>query len=312
MCFSLPNFLSAQVSFEDAEYEDVKKVAQSGYQFLKLGVGARGPGMGGTAVTHEGDAIALFWNPAGITTIKRHAAASSQTNWIADIQQLALSLVVSLGKFGYIGISALNMDNGEIKGTAISNNNVGYEDTGLLKPAEYAIGLTYARRFTDKFGFGITAKYCEQDLIDTSSNIMAFDVGTIYHTGWNNVRIGMSIQHFSKEIRYLYEYFELPLTFRIGISGDVLGLAGIGSDVHQLTFACEGVNPRDYSERVHLGLEYWFRHLVALRYGYKFNYDEESYSFGAAVKIKSAEIGYAYSSFGIFNPVSRFSINMNF
>ena len=309
---SFSTVLNAQNAFDDAVYEDVKKVAQTGYQFLKLGVGTQGPGMGGSAVTHDGDAIAIFWNPAGITTIGRAAVAFSSTNWIADMQAHAVAGVISLGQFGYLGISALTMDHGNIKGTAISNNNMGYDDTGLLEPAEYAIGLTYARRFTDRFGFGITAKYCEQDLIARNSNIIAYDVGTIYNTNWNNIKIGMSIQHFSKEIRYIDEFFELPLTFRIGLSGDVLSLAGLKSTEHQLIFAVEGVNPRDYSERVHVGLEYWYKQLVALRYGNKFNYDEESYSFGAGVKVKGIEIGYAYSMLGIFDPVSRFSIRMTF
>ncbi len=310
--FIISSCLYAQGGFEDIEYEDVKKVAQSGYQFLKIGVGARGTGMGGAAVTNEGDASALFWNPAGITSIEGYSASISYTDWLADMSHQSLAFVADLGVYGHIGVSALNMDNGEIQGTEISNEKIGYVDTELLEPTEIAVGITYGRRFTDKLGLGVTVKYCSQDLIDTSSSVVAWDIGTLYHTGWKNVKIGMSIQHFSKEIEYIDEHFELPLVFRVGISGDLLALSGIESSVHQLTFAFEGVNPRDFSERFHLGFEYLFSQLIAVRGGYKFNYDYESLSLGAAIKFKGAELGYAYSSFGaIFNSVSRFSINLN-
>ena len=295
------------------EFENVEKVAQTGYQFLKINPGARGAAMGGAVVTLEGDATTVFWNPAGITSIEERSVFVGYTSWFADMQHLAFSAAINLGDYGIVGINAVNMDYGDIKGTAISNSELGYDDTGNLDVKELAIGLTYGRKFSDRFGVGLTIKYVSQDLIARNSSVIAFDIGTIYNTLWNDVKIAVSIQHFSGQLKYIDENFELPLTFRVGISMNALGLTDIPSEIHKLTVALEGVNPRDFSERIHIGSEYVFRKMFALRAGYKFNYDLESFSFGAGLMYSGIQVDYSYSDFGsIFGSINRISLVLNF
>jgi len=313
LLLNIPISSFAQSRDEYPEFDNLKKVGQSGYQFLKIGVGARGTAMGGAAITNEGNAGDVFYNPAGLTAIEGKSVFVGYTNWFADIKHQAFSAAINLGKLGVFGLNGVMMDHGDIMGTAIANNNIGYEDTGNLDVAEMAIGLSYARRFTDRFGLGGTIKYCRQDLDAMESSVVAFDIGTIYNTGWHDVKVAMSIQHFSKEIRYIDEDFVLPLTYRIGVSANLLSLMGKTSEKHDWTIAFEGVNPRDYTERFHLGTEYWFDGLVALRGGYKFNYDEEGITFGAGVKMMGVEIGYAYADFGdILGTINRVSAQLSF
>jgi hypothetical protein len=311
-----PVLLRGQES-EDPEFLSVggfEKVAQTGYQFLKIGIGTRAPGMGEAATTMLGGADNIFWNPAGISHIDKRAIHLGYITWFADISHLSFAAAWNLGKFGSVGLSLLSMDYGTIEGTAINGeNNIGYDDTGNLDPQEYALGLTYARRLTDRFSMGGTAKLCSQDLIAKSSQVLAIDFGTLYNIGWNDLTMGMTIQHFSREIRYIEEYFELPMIFRIGFSIDFLSVMGMESSTHQVTFALEGANPRDYSERIHVGFEYWYQNLIALRAGYKFNYDNEDLSYGATMKLAGISLGYAHSAFGsILGVVDRFSIHYEF
>jgi len=294
-------------------FKSVNKVAQAGYQFLKIGPSARYAGMGEAVVTLDGDASTVFTNPAGIAAVENRSFFAGYTTWFADMKYQAASAAVRVGNIGVFGLSAVYMDNGSILGTKISNNNIGYEDTGSLNVAEYAVGLSYGKKFTDRFQIGVTTKYCSQDLVAKKSAAVAFDIGTIYRMGWNDLRLAVSIQHFSKELKYIAEYFELPLIYRVGVSASALDMLGLSSKTHHLTVAVEGVNPRDYSERLHVGAEYWFSNLISLRGGYKFNYDVESFSFGAGLRLKIAEIDYAYSDFGgILGAISRFSILVNF
>jgi len=315
--FSLFFFLFMNRTFSQSRnfpsFDNQEKVAQTGYQFLKINSGARGAGMGDAFITLEGDASVVFWNPAGLSSLTNHSAFLGYTMWFADIKHQAFSAAMALGDYGVVGINAVNIDYGKIQGTAISNSSLGYDDTGNLDVSEFAIGLSYAKRFSDKFGVGLTAKYCSQDLIARNSSILAFDIGTNYNTGWNDLKVAVSIQNFSTEIKYIDENFVLPLIYRVGFSVDALGLAGVESKIHNLTIAIEGVNPRDYSERFHIGGEYGFDHMFFLRAGYKFNYDVESVSFGAGVKYMGAQIDYAFSNFGaILGSVNRFSLVFNF
>jgi hypothetical protein len=310
--FLFPERMLSQ-SKDFPSFDNLEKVAQTGYQFLKISSGARGAGMGDAYITLEGDASVVFWNPAGLSSLTSNSVFVGYTMWIADIKHQAFSAAMDLGEYGVVGLNAVNVDYGNIQGTSISNSLLGYDDTGNLDVTEMAIGLSYAKRFSDKFGVGITVKYCTQDLIAKKSSIVAFDIGTNYNTGWNDLKVAVSIQNFSTEIKYLDENFVLPLTYRVGFSVDALGLASIDSEKHKLILAIEGVNPRDYSERVHIGSEYVFDNLFAIRAGYKFNYDSESISFGAGIKINGAQLDYAFSSFGsILGNVNRISILFNF
>ena len=82
-----------------------------------------------------------------------------------------------------------------------------------------------------------------------------------------------------------------------------------------LTLAVNWLHPRDYSERLHVGAEYGFMDMVFLRGGYKFNYDEESFSGGLGVKLGVNDFGiragYSYTAFGdFFGSVNRVSIGV--
>ncbi|MDZ7724422.1 MAG: hypothetical protein U5R06_16865 [candidate division KSB1 bacterium] len=59
---SVPNIIFSQIREDFPEFENVKKVAQTGYQFLKIGSSARSAAMGGAVVTLEGDASTVFSN----------------------------------------------------------------------------------------------------------------------------------------------------------------------------------------------------------------------------------------------------------
>jgi hypothetical protein len=295
------------------QFENVQKVAQSGYQFLKIGAWARAAGLGDAAVTLQGEAATIFINPAGLSYLENISVYAGYTDWFADLSQQVIAAGINLGPYGNVGISFLNMDYGDIQGTVISNSILGYDDLGNLNVTEMAMGLTYARRFSDNFGVGLTTKFCRQDLIERQSSVWAFDVGTIYDTHWNGVKIGVAIQHFSKSLKYIDENFELPLTFRVGFSADLLALTNIATSEHNLNFAFEGVNPRDYSERFHLGFEYWYDGMIALRSGYKFNYDIESFSLGIGFRFRMLQLDYSYSDVGaLLGSVNRFSLNAQF
>ncbi len=295
-------------------YKDFKKVAQAGFKFLAIGVGARNTAMGGAAVTNEGDAASLFWNPAGIASVTDRAIFVGYTSWIAQTSQQSAAAVFPLGTFGHVGLSALMMNYGVIKGTAISDNDIGYVDTGDLKPSSYSIGLTYARTLTDKFQFALTSKYCREDLTAMAQNTLAFDFGTIYHAGAHGIKIAVVMQNFVfKQPKYVKEEFMLPLTFRVGVSADMLSLAGMSSEISRFDMVLEAAKPRDFSERVHVGGEYWYRNTFAVRGGYRFNYDSEGLTVGVGMKMESFEIGYSYADFGAFlGNVSRLSAEIRF
>lgn len=306
-------------------YSGLKKVAQTGLQFLKIDVGARPAAMGGAFMMVGDDASAMFYNPAGIAKVKDgFNFFASRTQWIADISYNAGGLVKNLGNWGNLGISIITSNYGDVIGTRVAATEKGYTETGNLNVGAYAVGLSYARELTNKFTVGGQIKFAAQHLgqnlfadgstVDNKVSGLAYDFGTIFYPGFKSFRLGMSIRNFSPQLKYQKTPFQLPLTFSLGFAMDILDLMGEHSN--SLIVAIDALHPRDYTERIQVGAEYMLMDMFALRGGYKFNYDEEGLTGGVGFKVDvggfDVNIGYAYSDFGVFNSVSRFSVDLAF
>ena len=55
-------------------------------------------------------------------------------------------------------------------------------------------------------------------------------------TDWHGFTFGMSVRNFSDETQYAYDGFQLPLTFRIGGSIDLLSFVPTVSEKQSLLF----------------------------------------------------------------------------
>lgn len=301
--------------------EDLKKVAQTGLQFLSVDHLARPSAMGGAFSLVGTGAESMFYNPSGLAEIGSNLEfVGSQTSWIADIGYLAAGLARDFGTLGVIGVSVIAVDYGEVVGSKVANNADGYELTDIGSSGGLAAGVTYARAVTDRFRIGGQVKLASQQLgsstlndgttINNQVSGVAFDFGTTFYPMWKGLKLGMSIRNFSQQFKYEQVAFELPLTFRIGASINVLDLLGSSSSDNSLLVAVDAVHPREYTERVHMGAEYLFRDMFALRAGYKTNYDEESLSFGFGVNVSVVRVDYSYSQMNIFDGVSRITLRL--
>ena len=72
--------------FAEVSNAEMKKVAQSGMQFLTIDMLARPAAMGGAFIMAAEGAEASFYNPAGISQNEDvFEITMARTNWIADI-----------------------------------------------------------------------------------------------------------------------------------------------------------------------------------------------------------------------------------
>ena len=314
--------------------QDFNKAAQAGLKFTDIGLSARAAGMGGAFTLIGDDANAIFHNPAGIAQVQdgKVDLTFGIVNWIADTKLNAVGLVGNLGTWGNVGVSFFNMDYGNSMGTRIDpTSEEGYVETGLLNLESFALGLSYARRLTEKFMIGASVKYAYEHLgatpflnltdssivnVENETSTPICDIGTVFYPGFKSLRFGMSIKNFTPALQYTFEEgrtnaFTAPLTFRMGAAMDVLELFGDYPDFSFLV-DFELVHPRDFSKRYHLGGEFSILKILKLRAGYKFGYDEEGVSFGAGINTGNVKLDYAYGAFGIFDSVSRVSCGLAF
>jgi len=331
-------FIFTGGSFGQVKRDNQQKLAQTGFKFLSVTTDARAGAMGEAFTSLQSPSAAMFFNPAGMARLEGFAhVALGQVKWIADIDYAFGSAAFNPfdGKFGVFGVTVVSVDYGEFKGTIRANNEQGFEDTGAFSPNAYAVGLGYAKAFSDKFSIGGNLKYVKQDLSGDgggfvvgfdenggqrkatySAGVAAFDFGILYRTGFKSLDFGMTVRNFSKEIKYVEEGFQLPLTFKIGVSMNAMDLLLPENKTHALLVSVDAVHPRDFAEQLHLGAEYLFMNTVALRGGYAKPNDEHGFSAGAglqkAFKNYNFALDYAYTPFGIFDTVNRFTVQFGF
>lgn len=322
--------LSAMI-FSSSGYAQIDKIAQTGMKWLSIPIGARGAALGNAYTAGTPEASSVFWNPAATGLVSGTQVFLNQTQWIADINITAASVSHELGNIGVLGVHYMNVDWGTFNRTQFSSNpDELYETAGTFEPADFAFGITYAKQVSDKFSFGANFRYLHEDLVgglqgtfadaksyDATIDVFAFDIGTLFYTGYKDLRFGMSAQNISAEQKYKYESFPLPLTFKFGLAMDLAKAYFLDENSKQsVTIFWDFIHPRDFSERMHFGLEYGYDQMVFLRGGYKTNYDEENLSLGAGVAVDISGyklvVDYSYINFKNFDPVQMFSFGFGF
>lgn len=320
----------------NARTEQIKKVGQTSMKWLSIPIGARATGMGTAYFCMSGSVDNILWNPAGVSYLESHEISISHLSWIADINQSAGLIGLVFGNIGVFTISIRYLDFGEINGTRLSSSAQGWEYTEVFNPSSYQVGFGYSNKMSESFSYGIHLSYAAENLgtieyapvvggsagdpIQESSSlsIINMDFGVLYYTGFHDLRIGMTLKNFSQEKGYGNVDSPVPMDLRLGMAMDIFNFFMEESRDHDLTFAFDLSHPRDYSERLHFGLEYVYNKLFALRMGYKSNYDEENIAFGAGIlpnfSIGGIKFGldYAFVPFGIFDSVQTFSFTIRF
>ena len=305
-----------------------QKIAQTGMQFLSVSTDGRGAALGQAMTSLEGGSMAFFYNPASAANMTKSIdMTASQNNWIADIKHNAFSVAFKPlgGRVGVFGITARNIDYGEIDGTIVAPNDLGYVGTGIMNPTALSLSVGYARSLTDKFSVGGNVGYATQylgqsvvpygDSLQTKSNVaggITVDFGTLYYTGWKSLAFGMSVRNFSGEIKYEDEGFQLPLTFAMGLSMDLLDLIPEKPQNQSLKLSVDALHYRSHPEQLNIGLEYGFANLVYVRGGYRTGEDIQALSFGLGLNIAGIVFDYAYTPTVDFADVQRFTVGFAF
>ncbi|MEA3287781.1 MAG: PorV/PorQ family protein [Candidatus Marinimicrobia bacterium] len=305
------------------------KVATTAAPFLKMGVGARSMAMGGGFVALSDDASALYWNPAGMTSSPVVSAIASHNNWLLDITHDYVGVIIPGRSNESFGISFTSLTMGDQPVRTLENP----DGTGLnYSVMDLAISAGYARQITDRLSFGISGKLIQLAAHNESAQTMALDIGSILRTDFHGLKIGMALSNFGGDIRFSgrdliinadideningnyesdvdlrTEDWPLPLMIRIGISMDLIGTgeAMFLNEFSRLTLAIDADHPNDGPEHLNIGAEFAVRELVYLRGGYRHNYDQESWTMGAGVRLDLTGLGQVSLDYAV-KPMSAF------
>ena len=309
-------------------------------QFLKVLPSARAAAVGEAYSAWASGAEAIFWNPAGLALLENQEISLTYTDWLFDSQQGALSYAIAVRNLGAFGVQVQYVDFGVFEESTnerpfISNPNQPGLTGRTFRPYSYLVGAAWGRHLTDRFSLGLGVKYAFESLFDsgtvstqirqgvfgdvsTRASGLLFDFGMRYETGFRSIQIASSVQNFGGDVRYAVESYPVPLLFRVGIAADLVGSNGLlvaGSEGNAVRAAFDIFHPNDYAQQIHLGLEYEFANVLALRGGYKLNYDTDGLTLGAGLQLNPGDFGlavdYSFGSMGTYlGNVQRFSLRV--
>jgi hypothetical protein len=311
---------------------DFNRVGSAGWQFLKLPTDARSAAMGGVkSAVGYGTASAAFNNPASAVDVIDMDIEFNSMTWVADIKYSSLSFLKTFPNVGTIGIHCIYLNYGDMIRTTVeegfgpSGNSLGIipitEGKGTFSAHDLALGLLFSRQITDFLQVGGTIRFVEEQLDDAIMRSWALNIGTMYWTGLGSLRISMLGRNFGGDGEFKsYEgrqalapaKVRLPMEFVLGLAYDVLT-----ETQHRVTIAGEYLKPNDGPDKFNFGAEYFAFSNLYLRGGYRFNYDEGSYSFGIGLQYWVGEnmgikFNYAFTDVGRFNTVHVLSAGFTF
>ena len=291
--------------------QEFKNNATAGFTFLQIPTTARVAALGEAAITlSDMNSEGMFSNPAIIGfTNYTHSFSASYSNWFADIKHYGSSYSYN-SPIGVIGAGFVLLDYGTMQRTVRAPGQKVFSVLGEFKANAISAGITYSKMLTDRFSFGVSFKYVQEKIDIYSADNLLFDAGVLYYTGFHSLRLAATIQNFGTNTKFINDEFKMPSTFKLGAAAEVLG--DFESE-YRATLIFEASHPNNADERVNIGTELCWKNIITLRGGYKFFYDEETYSFGLGLNPQLEvpfNVDFAFSDYGKLGNIMRFTLQL--
>jgi hypothetical protein len=283
-------------------------------EFLSLGVGGRPLGMGGAYVALANDVTSGYWNPALLSKLNYPQFSLMHDARFGNLVNYNYGAVgIPFGKNASLGISMIMMGIDDISDTRyalIDLNGNGILDPGerldpdkitTFNTTDYAFYLTYSKRHSDKFSYGVNLKIIRENIAEESAWGLGFDIGASY-TLMNRILLGVNLQDITttyltwttgkKEV--ITPTAKIGAGYMINIWKGVLTPA-MDFDVrfeNRQSSANAHIGPVSFD--MHAGAEYTFQNLFSIRAGYN---DIGNLTLGAGVKLPKINIDYSFVKF---------------
>ncbi len=321
------------LQYGERNYNPFAKVGVAGSKFLQLYTSPKVGAMGEASVSYfTDDPLLMVNNPASAMFMNSKAVGVGFMPYWVQTYVTDIAYIHPRGRFKFGGYLHAATSLG-FKHTVVTDD--GYEEQGTFNYTGMAMAFVMGARLTDKFSVALAPKLIYEGFGSfTNTYAFAVDVGTVFETGWHGVNIGMTVQNFGTDPRlsgnYViysftgnevvedtvpYKAYNLPLTFRAGLSFDVFRRS-----YHALIGVLEVNHPNDNAESYNLGFQYSYADMFFLRLGKKFrggfnwvsDSHDEVFNFGFGLKFASMSFDYAYTVNYRMPDVSRFGLVYTF
>lgn len=305
--------------------------------FLRIEPTARGAALGNAGSALPGGIEAVYYNTGAIGSLQRPAVLYSHSFWLADISLHYAAVAVPVGGVGNFFASMTALNSGDIDVRTVDQPLGTGERYNV---SNVALGIGYGLRITSRFAAGLQANYATERIWNTSIHLLTFNLGTTYRLTEGGAILGFCLANVGGRARFsggdlaiLYDAdpdiygdnsalpaeqytdsFPLPGVFRLGLS-----VPFRLSENNGLLVLVEALHPNDNSESANLGVEWKWKDLFALRFGYQtlFQTDRElglTWGFGVQGDLGSNryQLDYAWADHAHLQSTHRLTVALLF
>jgi len=325
------------LAFSFGNAETITKAGTTSGQFFKIGMSARGAGMGEAATAIVSDGSAIFWNPAGLAYATTGEISVSHLNWIAGIKSSSMTFAYPIPNIGTLGLYVVSLAIPQDEVTTVSQP----EGTGeYFDGGDFSIGVAFSKKVTDRFSFGVTGKLLQERIWTMSASSIAVDIGSIYHSSWRNFRIGFVLRNYGTAMKFSgranlvttdpdpviegnndfiraeleLDEWDVPMRLTTSFAVDLYS-----SEMVKSVLAIDMVHPNDNVEFFNIGAEFTFIDMIFLRGGIR-HFGQENpvgtSAFGGGIRVpfgaNQLSLDYSITDFGPFKNVNHLSVSYGF
>jgi len=229
----------------------------AGMQFLKIGADARGNSLSGAVLSTVSGVDSLYWNPAGLNSIKGREAMLTYNHWLANMQYIyvGFGMPLLISKLGRVAGSVTYVSEGSVDNVGAVQDN--------LKNGSYDLALSggYAMKL-GKIHLGGAIRFITKSIFGYQSTGATVDIGgQMGIPGVNGLTVGMVAKNLGIAFGDISDL--MPMTYQIGanykyVMKDNSINAMVSSDIMV-----------DDSPYVNVGAEYGYRDALYVRVGYR-------------------------------------------
>ena len=293
---------------------NVSSYSQTVFEFLKLDASPRAAALAGSFVAGSEDPNIIFYNPAGIGTLKEIPVSFSYIKHLLDVKMASLS-----GSYEFQGIGRFGLGIQYISYGSFNEMSEDGVKTGEFTAGDYAFTLGYSNSLDENFYYGVNAKFIFSGLQDRSSTALACDFGLLYIIPESNWSFGLSALNIGNQLKAYYDTKEdLPLDVRIGLAKQFSGMP------LKFYFSFNSLNEKNDNFFQHFknftfGGEIRLSKVLKARFGYNSQLHKDlkigstagiaGLSLGVGITVDKYIFDYSFSSLGPVGSMHRFGLS---
>jgi len=283
-------------------------------EFIAIGVGGRALGLGGAYAAIANDVTAAYWNPAGLSELNYPEIILMHDERFGGLENYdygAVAIPVSARSTLALSVIRLGVDdipntqNAWVDlnhdGLIESNETIDQSKITYFNAADWAFYLSYAKKTSDAFSYGANLKFIRRENGPASATGVGFDVAAKYHPD-DHLVFGANFQDVTTTlVAWTTGTNELITpTLKIGSAyfWDALGGRFAPAEDVDIRFENRKSESNAHLGAVsfdfHSGMEYVFKKLLAVRFGYS---DIGSLNVGAGIHLPKLDIDYSFAKF---------------